>query len=414
MPDEFFVKELPNGMTLLGERMDHVVSAAVSLLVPVGAAHDPDGCEGAAAVAAEWCLRGAGPRDTRGLHDALDALGCQHHERPQSAHVHFSAAQLGRHLGEVLAIYADIVRRPRLEDAGFESSRGLVAQDLASLEDEPAHKCNLLLGEHFYPRPLGRCVYGSEESLAGMTAEAVRDHVRRSFAPRGTILAAAGNIEWGRLCGQVEELFGDWSAPGAADVATQPPAGGTTHLKKDSAQTHLAMAHRSVPPRHERYYAARLAVTVLSGGMSSRLFTEVREKRGLAYHVSTRYDSLKDHAGLFTYAGTRPEAAQETFDVTVGELRRLGEGVEPHEIERSRTQLKSWLVMRSQSTGARASAIAGDWYHLRRLRSLDEIMGAVDDVTADEVVDYVRAFPAEDFTTLVIGPEPLGGNGAGG
>ena len=171
MAEEFYVKELPNGLTLLGQRMEGVASASMGMLLPGGAARDPEGLEGAAAVSAEWLLRGAGERDTRQLHDALDALGCQHDESASGEHVLLSASQLGRNLAAVLDLYADIVRRPRLEDRTFDPCRALVAQDLASLEDEPARKCNLLLREKFYPHPLGRCVYGTAETLAALTPE---------------------------------------------------------------------------------------------------------------------------------------------------------------------------------------------------------------------------------------------------
>jgi len=405
--NEFFTRELPNGLTLLGQRMDHVSSAAMAMVVPAGASYDPAGGEGAGAVAAEWCLRGAGPRDTRRLNDALDTLGCRHHETVLSEHIQFSAAQLGRNLAEVMAIYADIIRRPRLTDETFDPCRALVLQDLVSLEDEPARKCNLLLQERFYPAPLGRCIYGHAESLESLRPETVRRHVGERFAARGAILAAAGNIDWQEVCDLAESCFGDWPTREPSGVATQSPEAGIRHIKKDSAQVHIAMAHRSVPASDKRYYAARVAETILSGGMSGRLFTEVREKRGLAYHVSSRYHSLKGHAGMFTYAGTTPEKAQETFDVTVRELRRLAEGIESAELARARTQLKSALIMQGESTVARANALADDWYHLGRLRSLQEISQAIDAVAADDVLAYLREFPAADFTLLVIGPDRL-------
>lgn len=404
---KFHTRTLPNGLTLLGQQMDHVSSAAMTILVPGGASHDPTGSEGAAAVVAEWCLRGAGQRDTRQLNDALDGLGCQRHETVLSEHIQLSTAQLGRNLADILAIYGDIIRRPQLGDGAFGPCRDLVAQDLASLEDEPARKCNLLLRERFYPPPLGRCIYGRAESLAALCPEAVRGHVRECFTPRGAILALAGRIDWNEACDLAESHFGDWPPGEPPEVVTHPPEAGVTHIRKDSAQVHIAMAHKAAPASDDRYYAARMAETVLSGGMSGRLFTEVREKRGLVYHVSSRYHSLKAHAGMFTYAGTTPAKAQETFDVTVRELRRLGEGVEPDELARARTQLKSALVMQGESTTARANALAGDWYHLGRLRSLDEISDAIDAVTREEVLAYLHEFPAEQFTLLVVGPDPL-------
>lgn len=407
MKDPFFVHRLDNGLTVVGQQMENVSSAAMALLVPVGAAHDPDGMEGAGSVAAEWLLRGAGDRDTRGLNDALDRLGCRHDEAVRSEHVHLSAVQLAEHLPAVLSIYADIVLRPRLEAGTFAPCRDLTVQDLAALEDEPARKCNLLLREKFYPRPLGRCALGTRDALAGMTDSALREHVRRCLSPAGAVLAVAGAVEPDRMADLAGEHLGEWPADAGRSVETTPPEGGYTHLRKDSAQTHIGLAYASVPLDHEDYYPARLAETVLSGGMSSRLFTEVREKRGLVYHVSAHHHSLPGHAGMFAYAGTRPERAQETFDVTVGELARLAEGIEESELATAQTQLKSGLILQGESTSARAAALARDWHQLGRLRSLEEIADAVDTVTTERVLACARAHPARRLTVLTIGPEPV-------
>ena len=372
-----------------------------------GASYDAPGLEGAAAVVSEWCFRGAGDRNTRQLNDALDALGCNHHESVAAEHIIFSVAQLGRNLEEVLAIYADVLRRPRLEDATFESCRQLTIQDLASLEDEPARKCNILLREKFYPKPLGSCVYGRAESLQALMPDTVRGHVDRRFAPSETILAVAGNVDWPRFCKLAEKHLGGWKATPRTERAIGPAVGGVTHVQKDSAQTHIGLAHRTVTIDSPHYYSARMAEAVLSAGMSSRLFTEVREKRGLVYHVSCRYHSLKDFAGMFTYAGTTPQKARETFDVTVRELQRLAEGIQPEEMARARTQLKSSLVMQGESTEARSLALAADWYYLRRLRSLQELSDRIDAVTIDDVMAHLAQHPAAGFTVLIIGPEAL-------
>jgi len=405
--ERFFIHELSNGMTLVGQQMDGVSSASMSVLIPMGAAHDPAEAAGSAAVTAEWLVRGAGERNSRQLNDALDALGCQHDENPQGEHLHLSTAQLGRNLPDVLTIIADMLRRPRLEDETFEPCRQLILQDLEALEDEPARKCNVLLREKFYPYPLGRNVLGHADCLAAMQPADVRRHARSAMTPAGAILAVAGNIDWDRFVQLATQLLGNWQAAPATPVTIADQPRGETHIRKETAQTHIALAHASVTVRHPMYYAARMAEIVLSGGMSSRLFTEVREKRGLVYGVSSRYHSLKDYAGMFTYAGTRPEVAQTTFDVTVGEIRRLSEGVTDDEMARAKTQLKAALIMQGESTGARAGAIASDYYHLGRLRSLDEIATAISRVTANDVIEYQKTFPPEKLSVLVLGPEPV-------
>ncbi len=405
--ERFFDKQLPNGLRLLGQKMQQVSSVAMTLVVPAGSAHDPAGLEGAASIICEWSLRGAGERNTRQLNDALDHLGCQHGESVRGDHIVYSSAQLSRNLDDVLELYADILRRPKLEDKTFAPCRELVEQDLDSLEDEPAHKCNLMLRERFYPRPLGASGYGTPESLMAATPEALRKQFHRRFSPAGTILAVAGDIDWPAICDRAEQLFGDWQAVATAAPAIQPPIAGIEHVAKESAQAHIGLAYPTVTISHPQYYAARLAGMVLSGGAAARLHTELREKRALVYHVSASYHSLKGHAGVFAYAGTRPELAQQTFDMTVGEIRRLADGVDDDEVTRAITQLKSALIMQGESTSARANALASDYYHLGRVRSLGELSDAIDATKASDILDHVRQHPAKNFTVLVIGPKPV-------
>lgn len=407
MRRDVHIETLSNGLTLLALPMEGVSSAAMAIALRAGASHDPPGQEGAGSVLSEWLMRGAGTRDSRELHEALDSLGAQHNESVRSEHLLLTSVQLGRHLEKILEVYADILRRPRLDEDTFEPCRILTLQDLAALEDEPDRKCMTMLRERFYPSPLGRCAYGNQESLAELSAEDLRAYASRCLQPDMAVLAVAGNVEFQRLLDAATALLGDWQPQNMPLTETTPAENGVTHVARETAQTHLAMAYPTVPVSHEQYYAARLAETVLSGGMSGRLFTEVREKRGLAYHVSAQYHSLRNHAGMFTYAGTRPEVAQETFEVIVGELRRVAKDLTEEELLRAKVQAKSALVMRGESSSSRAASMVGDWFHLERVRSLDEISAAIDELTRDDVVEHLRCCPARDFTVLTIGPETI-------
>ena len=407
MAKRCFVHEFDNGLVLLAECLEHVVSTAMGLALPAGASRDGVELAGAGGVLSEWLFRGAGPRDSRGLNDALDSLGCHHEESVHSALLQLASSQTHQNLQAALGLYADIVRRPSLAAETFPPCRELALQELASLEDQPTRKCNILLRERFYPTPLGVSPLGRAQSLSAMTDMSLRPHAREHLTPRGAILAVAGHLEWKPLRDCVEELFGSWEGQALPEVHISDPPGGVTHEQKDTAQVQIALAYAAPPPGGEHYYPVRVAEMVLSGGMSGRLFTEVREKRGLVYAIGTRYQAMKDVAGMFVYAGTAPDRAQQTLEVTVGELQKLSDGITGEELARAKTQLKSALVMQGESTPARSSGLVIDWHLLGRVRSLEEIAAAVDAVTCEQVAACLAAYPARKMTAYFIGPKPL-------
>ena len=179
------------------------------------------------------------------------------------------------------------------------------------------------------------------------------------------------------------------------------------HVSHPSSQTHIGIAHRSVPYGHKDYFQARGAIGVLSDGVSSRLFTEVRENRGLCYTVYATCHSLRDRGSVLCYAGTSTERAQETLNVVAGELVRLSEGVNAAELSRLKVRIKSALIMQQESSPARSSSIAADWYFLGRVQSVDEIGRIVDGLTCDSINTYLRENPPRDFTIVTLGADEL-------
>ena len=180
-----------------------------------------------------------------------------------------------------------------------------------------------------------------------------------------------------------------------------------TFIAHESTQTHIALAYDSVSYPDPDYYAAWAAVGILSGGMSARLFTEVRERRGLCYSVFASQTSLKHEGRVLCYAGTSNERAQETLDVTIQELKKLGDGIAEDELERCKARAKSSLVMAQESTSSRASSIGRDWFLLGRVTTLQEVRDRVEALTIPMILDYVHRKPARDFTVLTIGPKAL-------
>lgn len=407
MPQEVYSHVFDNGLTLLAERMEHVRSAAFNFLIPAGSAYDPPDRVGMASVLAEMLTRGAGKRDNRELSLALDNLGLDRDESVGQYHMRLWGSTLSRNLLAGLEIYADIIRRPHLPAEELEAVLSLAQQDLQSLEDEPRQKVMVELRRRYWPMPLGRDRRGTLETLARITSEGLTAHCRQRFTPRGTILSVAGNIDWNALKDQVSRHFGDWTGEPAPSLALEPAIGGTAHIEKETTQTQIALAYASVPFGHADYYAAQGAVQVLSGGMAARLFTEVREKRGLCYSVYASYQTFKDRACILGYAGTTNERAQETLDVTVTELRRLSEGVTAEEVQRVQAGLKSSVIMAEESTSARAGALASDWYYLGRVRPVEEVQASINGLTPDAIVSYVKRYPAEQMTLVTLGPKAL-------
>lgn len=407
MPQDVYQHTFANGLTLLAERMEHVRSAALNFLVPAGCAYDPPAHLGISSVLSDLITRGAGNRDSRALSLALDSLGLDRDESVGSLHMRFWGATLSRNLSAALEIYADILRRPHLPEEEMDAVKALALQDLQGLEDEPRQKLLVELRRRHYPPPLGQDRRGTEEGIESLNATVIREHYRRLFRPRGTILSVAGNIEWEPLRDQVGRLFGDWQGGDEPTLQLGKAPGKREHLAKDTTQTQIGIAYASVPIGHPDYYAAMGAVNVLSGGMSARLFTEVREKRGLCYAVWASYQTYKDRASVICYAGTTNERAQETLDVTLAEIKRLQAGIEPEEVERVQAGLKSSLIMQEESTSARAGTLASDWYYLGRVRTFDEIQAAINSLTSEGIVAHLRRTPPRDFTIVTLGPKTL-------
>jgi predicted Zn-dependent peptidase len=407
VPQDVYQHTFPNGLTLLAERMAHVRSAAVNFLVPAGCVHDGVQRLGVASLLAEMITRGAGSRDSRALTLALDDLGVDRSESVLTMHTRVYGATVARNLPATLELLADVVRRPHLPEADLDAVKALALQDIRGLEDEPRSKVMVELRKHNYPAPLGNDHRGTVETITNLTIQDLRRHHAALYRPHGTILSIAGNVEWQALREQVGRLFGDWQGKAEQELALGPPPQRRAHLTKELEQTQIGVAYPSVPVKDPDYYAAMGAVNVLSGGMSSRLFTEIREKKGLCYAVGASYQTLKDRASVVCYAGTLAERAQETLDLLLHELKRLPEGIEEEEVARIKAGLKSSLIMQQESTGSRALSLASDWYHLGRVRTLEEIQSAVDGLTPDGILRHLRRHPPGDFAVVTLGPKPL-------
>jgi predicted Zn-dependent peptidase len=405
--------EFPNGLVLVGEVMPGVQSAAFTLLIPAGAAYEvADGINvgsGTATMVAEWITRGAGTRDSRSVLAALDNLGVMHSEGAQTLHTSLSAATLGRNLIPALEIFADIVLRPLCDEEEVEPIRALCLQNLRSLEDDPGSKVIYELRRRHFPHPWGRPSPGTSEDITRLSSDALQSFFRAAYRPNGTILGVAGAIDWPQLKSAVGRLFGGWEPRPDPQLRERPSGPRRDHIVRETQQIQIALAHPAATVASPDYYRARAAVAILGGYSSARLFTEVREKRGLCYSVYASYESQRDRAAMLCHAGTSTDRAQQTLDVMLEELQRLGrEGIELEELETMRAGLKSSLIMAQESSMSRSSTLASDWYFLHRVRPIEEISAELDALLPESVSSYAAGFgPLKDLTVLTLGPTPL-------
>ncbi|NCX98195.1 MAG: insulinase family protein, partial [Planctomycetia bacterium] len=278
MKQQLFSATLDNGITLLGESMPGVESVAVAFHVPAGGVHDPAGRCGLATLAGELCLRGAGERTSREVVDTLEGAGANWGHTVSTTHTSYFGAMVARQLPTVLPVFVDIMRRPRLPPAEFASARDMVLQNLAGLEDDPGHRTMAMLRRLHLPSPWGMPTEGISSEVEAATLADVEAFVATRMQPTGLIMAVAGRIDWDEFVDRVTALMGDWRGEPGPPVSAGPRGPHVGHVPHESQQTHIALGW-SVPPAHDDDSAICKAVlTILGGGTSSRLFTEVREK----------------------------------------------------------------------------------------------------------------------------------------
>lgn len=404
-PPQIKSEKLPNGLTLLFEPMPWLRSVSLGLLVPMGAASDPQGFEGSATVHGEWSAKGAGGLDARAYSAALDALGVRRGNGADRNTSTFGASLLVDTLPAALPLLASQVREPLLADEDFEKARQMALQELASLTDQPTARLFEALAAATFDSGHGRSPYGTATGLAALTPESVRSDRAARFGAEGSILAVAGGADWDELLRLVNESFGNWDAVAEAPLKPVFAATGSQHVTADTQQVQIGLSFRGLAPDHQDWPLQSLAISVLSGGMGSRLFSEVREKRGLVYSVGAAARALRGAGYIMGYAGTTPQRAEETLSVMLAEFRRLNEGVSSEELERARQGKLTRLVMQGESSSSRASSLASDMYLRGKVSTLEETAERYRAITLEQLNDWLAGSNLPEPTTVTLGPD---------
>lgn len=410
---QIVTRQLACGMPLIVEVMSGVRSAGFSWLVPAGVGREPEDRQGLGALWAELLLRGAGGLRSREHADALDRLGVGRSTDVGTYHLRVAATMLGERLVEALPLIVDMVRRPRLEAESVEPARDLALQAIESLKDEPQERAVLSARQRHFPVPFNRATQGTAEGLRAITREELVEGWAARACPGGSILGVAGAVEPDALASRLDALLAGWTGECPPPRAGAAPARGYAHESDNSNQVQVVAMMDAPPEPHADSLLEKVVNSVLSGGMAGRLFTEVREKRGLCYSVSASYAPGKEFGSVLAYVGTTPERAQTSLEVLLAELARIAtpEGaVTRDELDRALIGMKSRLIFGGESTAARAAALVYDHHRLGRARSLEEIAAQLDGVSLERVNGYLAGRRLEwggRLTIQTVGPSPL-------
>ena len=399
---------LSNGLRFVGERIEGRHGVAMSLRIPAGSKDDPADKLGLANLVTETLTKGTRSHSARKLSDAYDYYGIKHGEQTGIESTSLSMRFLPEHQSKALGLLREILSEPTFPAKECETARIQSIQELKHLDDEPMSKAFVHLKEMYFGSSWGHTELGNEASIPNITQKDIVNFWKKRFIPAGTIVSAAGKFDPDALIKELETLFSNSGLARALDEPPAPPSANVSkHIKKDSEQTQIVMAYPSVPRNHPLYYAAQAGVGVLSGGMSGRLFTEVREKRALVYSVGAQSSSLRGAGVCYAYAGTTAKRAAETLSVLKAELKRMPTDVTEEEVERAKIGFKSHLIMDQESTGARARELLDDVYFHNRIIPVAEVIQRIDAVKAADVRAFGASHPIEPCTLVTLGRDAL-------
>lgn len=402
---------LPCGVPLIVERIEGVKSASLSWWMPAGSATDPDGQEGRASMLAEMLQRGSGERTSRQMADELDRLGILSTADTGAQFIRVSATFVGARFAECLPVIADLALRPRFDADGVEPARQLCLQALAGLADNPQARAAEILSQRHNPQPLDRSTLGTEAGLSAITREDLIRGWEQRCRPQQSIITLAGDVELGPIAEVLSKATSGWSgATPPLSLGASPHRGTYHHEQEETNQVQIYLAHAAPAEHSPDARLERVVTSVLSGGSSARLFSEVREKRALCYSVFAGYASDKLFGRTTGYVGTTPEKAQLALDVMLEQLRGMtgpAATISQDEFDRARIGYKSSLVASGESSGARASALASDWHRLGRTRSLGELASEMESLSLDQVNAYAKRRSLGPITIVTLGPRAL-------
>ncbi len=397
---------LPNHVTVISETMPHVRSVAVGIWVGGGARCESPEQTGLSHFIEHMLFKGTENRSAEDIARSIDSIGGNLDAYTTKELVSFSTKVLDEHLPLAFDVLADLVLRPLFRDSDIAREKGVVLEELKMESDSPEYLVHeLFCGRYWKDHPLGRPILGTRATIKSFDRRMIESHFHELYTPANLLVTAAGNLRHETLLELVHREFG------LLRGGVPPPAGqaprACPHIqlrnKRSLEQVHICIGVPSYPISHHLRYACYILNILLGGGMSSRLFQNIREKRGLAYSVFSELVLFRDAGCLLVNAGTSLKSAREVVRLTLDEFRRFKqEPVPADELRRAKDQLKGSLMLSLESTSSRMANLARQHIYFGRVYTLDEMLAGIEAVTPEQLQAIAVEFFQPDKSALTV------------
>lgn len=399
---------LPNGLVVLTEPMDHVYSVSVGIWVRVGSRREPADLNGISHFIEHMVFKGTSRRTAEDIAQEVDAIGGMLDAFTSKEMVCFNARVLDEHLPKVFDVVADMVLEPKFADEDIAREQSVIMEEIRMTQDNPEDLVHELFTQNFWnSHPLGKPILGTQETVSAFDRKALQDWFRRCYAPNNLVVTAAGHLTHAQLVDLVAERFANVARipDGFTDSRPEPAPHITLRTKRELEQVHVCLGVPALPMTDRRRFAVSVLNNVLGGGMSSRLFQNIRERLGLAYAIFSEMSSYRDAGVLSIYAGTSLETVDQLVQCVVEELRRLrDEPLSEEELRRAKDHLKGATLLALEGSGSRMSNLARYHIYFNRHFTPQELIAMLESVTADEVQQLAREFfRPEQVAASVVG-----------
>ena len=401
-------EQFDNGLCLLTESMPDVRSVSFAAWLTRGSRHESAARSGIAHFIEHMLFKGTATRSAEDIAQEIDSLGGQLDAFTAKECASYYVKVLDEHLPRAVDVLTDLLLRPAFDAGDIEREKKVVLEEIKMVEDTPDDLVHELFTQRFWSgHPLGRPILGVPETVADLDRDTLCEYFGRVYSAKNLVLAAAGHVDHAAVRDLVAETFG--ALPSSAEqVETSAPTATPGLAVRDKAleQCHICLGTSGYPHQHEDRYVCYVMNVVLGGSMSSRLFQNIREKRGLAYAVSSGLVSYRDGGAVSIYAGCDTDAVCEVIDLVVAELQTLRDHpIESAELQRAKDHLRGSLVLGLESTSSRMSQMARQEMYFGRQFTLDETLQGVERVSSDDVQRVARdLFPPGGLAATVLGP----------